>query len=37
MTKKRSWPSHLSLPFAAALVYFLDVPDVPEKIHGAGV
>ena len=23
MTKKRSWPSHISLPFAAALVYFL--------------
>src|SRR5262245_17716699 len=21
MTKKRSWPSHISLPFAAALVY----------------
>jgi len=23
MTKKRPWPSHISLPFAAALVYFL--------------
>src|SRR5215475_7900928 len=23
MTKKRSWPSHISLPFAAALVYLL--------------
>ena len=23
MTKRRSWPSHISLPFAAALVYFL--------------
>ncbi|HKE88609.1 MAG TPA: L-lactate permease [Vicinamibacterales bacterium] len=23
MTKNRSWPSHISLPFAAALVYFL--------------
>jgi lactate permease len=23
MTKKRPWPSHVSLPFAAALVYFL--------------
>src|SRR5262249_16565937 len=23
MTKKRSWPSHISLPFAAVLVYFL--------------
>ena len=23
MTKKRSWPSHISLPFAAALVYFI--------------
>src|SRR5262245_64291950 len=23
MTKKRSWPSHVSLPCAAALVYFL--------------
>ena len=23
MTKKRSWPSHIGLPFAAALVYFL--------------
>ena len=22
MTKKRSWPSYISLPFAAALVYF---------------
>src|SRR5262245_57842555 len=25
MTKKRSWPSHISLPFAAALVYFLSL------------
>src|SRR5262249_25578552 len=23
MTKRRSWPSHISLPFAAALVYLL--------------
>src|SRR6516162_7365380 len=23
MTKRKSWPSHISLPFAAALVYFL--------------
>src|SRR5215467_3434240 len=23
MTKRNSWPSHISLPFAAALVYFL--------------
>jgi lactate permease len=23
MTKKKSWPSHISLPFAAALVYLL--------------
>ena len=23
MTKKASWPSHISLPLAAALVYFL--------------
>jgi lactate permease len=23
MTKKRSWPSHISLPFAAVMVYFL--------------
>src|SRR5262249_12587171 len=23
MTKKRSWPSHISLPFAAVLVYLL--------------
>src|SRR5262245_34678679 len=25
MTKRRSWPSHISLPFAAALVYFLSL------------
>ena len=23
MTKKKSWPSHISLPFAAILVYLL--------------